>query len=471
MDFSKKVFSLLFLITVLIFSSIPVKAQRGINYEQLANQQRDQNIFFDNFTLPGDQPGTVKFVTTFRIDYNLLPFRKYDSSGDKKNFFSPVGMNIEVFKNPNAPQKKNRRDDFSVEGLEPVVRTAWKDTAFAENYEQTKAKNKFITGTLTSDVKPGTYSYILQFIRGEEVEGQTSRKQTVKIQPYDSKQNGQVILGEEFSNESGSGTHGTLQLLNFGDNVYYGKDFYTFVRLPEYDSSKSYSYKVNRVDITKRDTTRESTVHTGTLKQDQIYRNVRPALTINSSTEYLKLKKADPGYTYAIVKIPNSQFMNAVYQFKVVKEDQDAPVAQSIFRSKWIKMPVSLLNIDVAIDMLRFIADENTIRDIRSGSNAEKEKKFRAFWKKRDPTPNTEYNELLAEYYRRVDYAYEEFSTINVKGYNTDQGKVYIQYGPPKSIDRKFPPGEPAVEIWQYDKRSFVFRAVSGFGEFKLVSD
>ena len=167
---SKQLSGFLFFLAITLLLVSPAMAQRGITYERLANQQREQNIFVDSFTLPGLQPNTVQFVTTFRVDYNMLPFRKYDGPSEKGNFFSPVGMNIEIFRDKDGTNRDKRRNDFSVEGLEPVNRSFWKDTAFAGNYAQTKAKNNFITGTLSTDLNPGKYSYIMQFVRGEEIE-------------------------------------------------------------------------------------------------------------------------------------------------------------------------------------------------------------------------------------------------------------------------------------------------------------
>ncbi|MDZ7693794.1 MAG: hypothetical protein U5K69_22190 [Balneolaceae bacterium] len=188
---SKQVYSFLFSLVVILLFSVPALAQRGITYEQLANQQREQNIFIESFTLPGAQPGSLQFVTTFRIDYNLLPFKKYDGATEEKNFFSLVGMNIEVFKDDNPQFNNRRQNDFDVEDLEPVNRASWKDTAFAENYAQTKAKNRFISGKLVSELQPGTYSYIMQFVRGEEIEGRRSRKNSIKLEPFDSKKKGE----------------------------------------------------------------------------------------------------------------------------------------------------------------------------------------------------------------------------------------------------------------------------------------
>lgn len=58
----------------------------------------------------------------------------------------------------------------------------------------------------------------------------------------------------------------------------------------------------------------------------------------------------------------------------------------------------------------------------------------------------------------------KEFSTSIRKGYNTDRGRVYLQYGPPDN--RTQMPHEPSAypyEIWQYYKvkgqsnRRFIF--------------
>ena len=94
-----------------------------------------------------------------------------------------------------------------------------------------------------------------------------------------------------------------------------------------------------------------------------------------------------------------------------------------------------------------------------------------AFWAKRDPTPKTLYNELMAEYYRRVDYAYINFATLRERdGARTDKGKVYILYGQPTKIERKYTPGRPTEEIWYYEpiRRKFVF--TDQYGSFKLTS-
>src|SRR5690625_5978195 len=103
-------------------------------------------------------------------------------------------------------------------------------------------------------------------------------------------------------------------------------------------------------------------------------------------------------------------------------------------------MPTSLYNIDVAVDMLRFILAENERRELASGAAADKERKVRQFWAERDPTPEAEFNELMAEYYRRVDDAYKNFSSLQVPGYDTEQGQTDIVCGPAVSVERRLAP-------------------------------
>ncbi|HRD38161.1 MAG TPA: GWxTD domain-containing protein, partial [Bacteroidia bacterium] len=72
------------------------------------------------------------------------------------------------------------------------------------------------------------------------------------------------------------------------------------------------------------------------------------------------------------------------------------------------------------------------------------------FWQKRagdslDPL------QLWLAYYKEVIIANSEFKCGKQKGYYTDRGRVYLQYGKPNQ--RVIQPSEPYAypyEIWQY---------------------
>lgn len=451
------------LLAILLLSSYTV-AQQRVNYQSLVNssEQREQ-IFIDHFALPGEQENTINFVTTFRINYNFLPFRKVSEPDNEFEFFSSVMMGIELFK---AKERIRReRDRVPIEGLESAARASWQDTAFAETYEQTQSKNTFVTGSLQTEMEPGLYNFMMQLNRGNEQREESSQARQINLVPYGDRTNGSVILVENV-NETDEGT--ALKLLNFGDDAFYGQDFYAFVQLPNYQPNNEYTLTFNRVRIADRDTTRGEEVFQKTISENEIHTNIWPGMATDTEEPSLVLNNRNDGYAFALINIPNSRFPNATYQLRVSTGNQT--IARSVIRSLWLEMPTSLLNLDVAIDMLQYITDRETVRRIGRGSESERERKFREFWNERDPTQETEYNELMAEYYNRIDYAYEHFSTLNNPGFESDRGQIYIKYGAPQNIERRFPAGESAVEIWTYEDNKFVFRATTGFGDFELVN-
>jgi GWxTD domain-containing protein len=134
-------------------------------------------------------------------------------------------------------------------------------------------------------------------------------------------------------------------------------------------------------------------------------------------------------------------------------------------------VPSSVTDLELAIRELKYIASGEENRRLRSATPEERERLFRDFWKRRDPTPATEENELLSEYYVRVEYANEQFSTHR-KGWETDRGRIYILYGEPTQIERHpFDAESRPYEIWYYHNlnKRFVFVDYSGFGDYTLA--
>ncbi len=155
-----------------------------------------------------------------------------------------------------------------------------------------------------------------------------------------------------------------------------------------------------------------------------------------------------------------------------VKIGNEEAVVERVFQLRWLGMSNLIDNLDQAIEQLKFIAPSNVLRNLRKAKDSEKKNLFIAFWKERDPTPNTEENELMTEYYKRVNYATEHFSGF-LEGWKTDMGMVFILFGPPNDIERHpFEIQTKPYEIWYYYdiNRSFVFVDESGFGEYRLIT-
>lgn len=67
-------------------------------------------------------------------------------------------------------------------------------------------------------------------------------------------------------------------------------------------------------------------------------------------------------------------------------------------------------------------------------TDEERENFIENFWRRRDPNPDTEENEFREEYYERIAYANEHF-TSGIPGWKTDRGRIYITWGKPDSIE------------------------------------
>lgn len=104
-----------------------------------------------------------------------------------------------------------------------------------------------------------------------------------------------------------------------------------------------------------------------------------------------------------------------------------------------------------------------------------------AFWKHRDPVPETEENEFKKELYRRIEYANKYFGRESPKpGWKTDRGRFYIILGPPNDIQRIDSKSEVYdTEIWFYQGKTemglppgfnVVFFREKGTGEYRLYS-
>lgn len=141
------------------------------------------------------------------------------------------------------------------------------------------------------------------------------------------------------------------------------------------------------------------------------------------------------------------------------------------FNVHWADLPLTILDLDKAIDELKYVARDEELLYIESAKTLdEKRQRFVAFWDKRNPDPSSGRNPLMEEYYRRVQFANKEFTQF-MEGWKTDRGMVYIRLGPPENIERHpFEMNSKPYEIWYYYQldRECIFVDYSGFGDYRL---
>jgi GWxTD domain-containing protein len=97
---------------------------------------------------------------------------------------------------------------------------------------------------------------------------------------------------------------------------------------------------------------------------------------------------------------------------------------------------------------------------LQFATDLERDSFIKAFWKQRDPNPNTPENEFQIEHYRRIEYANRWFGKESpAPGWRSDQGRIYIMLGEPKSIDKI----ENMTEL-----RNIIIWYYQGLGEYGL---
>lgn len=104
-------------------------------------------------------------------------------------------------------------------------------------------------------------------------------------------------------------------------------------------------------------------------------------------------------------------------------------------------------------------------------TDEERENFIENFWRRRDPNPDTEENEYREEFYERIAYANEHF-TSGIPGWRTDRGRIYIAWGKPDSIESRPAGGAYDRPAWEgggttstYPFETWFYRHLDGVGD------
>jgi GWxTD domain-containing protein len=106
-----------------------------------------------------------------------------------------------------------------------------------------------------------------------------------------------------------------------------------------------------------------------------------------------------------------------------------------------IKKELKKAYVDWVKDVEPILTDEERSAWNKLKTDEEREQFIMIFWGHRDPDPDTEENEYKEQYYERVAYADEHFSS-GKPGRLTDRGRIYIKFGKPDEIE-SHPSGGP----------------------------
>ncbi len=112
--------------------------------------------------------------------------------------------------------------------------------------------------------------------------------------------------------------------------------------------------------------------------------------------------------------------------------------------------------------------ERKTFNQLRTDD--EREQFIEQFWLRRDPDPDTDNNEYREEYYQRIAYANEHY-TSGIPGWKTDRGRMYIMFGKPDQIESHPSGGSYDRPTWEgggttstYPFEIWWYRYIEGVG-------
>lgn len=175
-----------------------------------------------------------------------------------------------------------------------------------------------------------------------------------------------------------------------------------------------------------------------------------------------------------VIDIPAYLWPEGHYDLKINYQSEKDNFVQTVpIEIIWMNKPRSLQMLESALLPLQIILSEDEYKRINSGNKEERRRKFEDFWQKKDPTPQTAFNEILVEFYSRVDSVNKQWGDRRTPGWKTDPGKIILLYGHPNQVeDRSLDPVKPFMRwTYAYDDRiiTFTFDAIRGRKAYRLA--
>lgn len=385
-------------------------------------QSNEPNYYQDFLNFASDQPNKTRVDVFIQVPYNEIQFIK-----NINGFSASFMIRVSVF--------DEKRDKLLVE-------KSWREKIDIKDFEQTTSKSNFHLSLRSFHLKPAKY-----FIR-TSVEDEDSKREFISENVY--------IVRDLTDDISMS----DIMLVN---------------RQTQLEGSSKILPNVTRNIATQKDGIQIFyEIYSDNPKEVNLLYSIKDK---DQKEVYTKseVKELDSGRTQIIYTLDDVSLGLGSYTLdvKIMDSGKIAASNSKNFVSRWLGVPASIQDLDKAIAQLVYIATPGELGLIQNSETPEeKVDRYLEFWKKRDPTPHTEENEMRNEYYRRVNYANENFSHY-VEGWRSDRGMVFIILGSPNNVDRHpFALESKPYEVWQYYElnRTFVFVDETGFGDYRLIT-
>ncbi len=408
-------------------------------------------VTFEPQTFAADS-GLVRVDVLYRIRYDFFVFT-HDYSAGPQSYRAHGNILIELIDSTETSVSRN------VSSI----------SLHASNNELLQLRQQYYQGTASLLVKPGRLTAVYR-VEDEETRREFGdRKQMLNIPGF--KENSSLRSTLTFVEPPADppASSGFVPLNN-GNTAHFALNTGVVVSVSDEDISPTVRYSLVQVNAEGRE---RSLVQKETTIVANIFRRTNLRLDAGNPEGLHYILDSNARTTTLYFTLPTSHLKQGRYTARFHFGSRDTSSVSKDFSIRWIDMPLSLWDLDFAVSAMKYIATDDEFDDLRSGGRTNRIKKFEEFWTKRDKTPGTAYNEVLAEYFRRVDYAFTAFKTLKEEnGAMTDRGRIHILFGKPSNIVRSLAPGGPPTEVWTYSalNKEFIFEDPSKQGNYKLIA-
>ena len=329
------------------------------------------------------------------------------------------------------------------EGHQVASRSVHKEV-YESDYNQTNNREKNILLTVAFDIPGGEY-IITTLMRDLITKKVVSRKIEMKMYDYDRNEmdmSGLLFVNEAKFDSSGKPIHFSPRVMNNFSRETPMIYLYTEIFSNDYPGTVSIRYQLENED-------EEIELDTVIIKE------LTEPLTSN------------------IFALDKREIKKNRYQCIVTAQRGNRKVErQRNLSFYWISVPETREDISIAIRQMRYLISSDSLDRYEEGPLDEQQTFFERYWAARDPNPKTKANELMKEYFSRINYANRQYSSYSDDGWLSDRGRILIKFGYPDDVERHpFEMDSVPYVIWRYYslRKVFVFTDRSGFGDYRLL--
>lgn len=425
------------LVVLLLLVSVTLSAQ----IDKSKYYSYGESLFSEVLELPYSNPDSARIVILAKAANESLRFQKVKDGPNFGKYFGVLDVEI-LFQNSDGIVKN---------------RSKISDTIYFKEYEQTLSKSIFVEGTKEIIMPRGKFDIEVKF----DIKDNTylnSKKHEIDVRKKPE------LYTPLLFNTQRADVYTELQPFALNQIISFDAQGAKILIPAEDLEEANYTYT-----FTKKKDISEIALKWDAKNEVNGICNVINNVDFSFESFYSDVKfdlKRNKSYDVLDIDLAGIKVIPGVYSLEISKNNEK--LTNYDIKIEWVSQPISLNKLPYAVEILKYIATEQEIDKINNSDDVSAA--FLDYWKPKDPTPLTPFNEALQQYYVRVDYAFFNYKTISeADGAKTDRGKIYILKSSPTEIKEEFK-DDRTLLIWKYanQKKEYVFELI-GAGDYRLV--